>query len=293
MTVPSFDKRAGTIWYNGKMVEWTEATTHMLTHGLHYGSCVFEGVRAYDGEIFELTRHNERLHASGKILGFEIPYSVEEIDQACKDLVASHNMPDAYVRPVAWRGSEMMAISAQQTKIHVGVAVWDMGKYFSHEDRMKGLRLRLADYRRPDPRTAPVHAKAAGLYMICTIEKHKAEAEGFTDAMFLDWEGNIAEATGANVFFIKGDVIHTPLADRFLNGITRQTVIGLAKKRGIEVQERRILPAEMADFEQCFLTGSAAEVTPVAAISDDSFAPGKLTETLMADYSALVAGRGA
>ncbi len=287
----SFDQRDGKIWLDGKMVEWGDANTHMLTHGLHYGSCVFEGMRAYEGEIFELTRHNERLHASGKILGFDIPYSVAEIDQACKDLVTSHNMPNAYVRPVAWRGSEMMAISAQQTAIHVGVAVWDMGKYFSHEDRMKGLRLRLADYRRPDPATAPVHAKAAGLYMICTIEKHKAEAQGFTDAMFLDWEGHIAEATGANVFFIKDDVIHTPKADRFLNGITRQTVIALAKKRGIEVQERRIAPEEMADFEQCFLTGSAAEVTPVAAISDYTFAPAKLTESLMADYSALVAGR--
>ncbi len=291
MTILPFDNRDGMIWLDGQMVEWTSANTHMLTHGLHYGSCVFEGMRAYDGEIFELTRHNKRLHESGKILGFEIPYSVAEIDKACQDLVTSHKMPNAYVRPVAWRGSEMMAISAQQTTIHVGVAVWDMGKYFSHEDRMKGLRLRLADYRRPDPKTAPVHAKAAGLYMICTIEKHKAEAEGYTDAMFLDWEGNIAEATGANVFFIKGDVIHTPLADRFLNGITRQTVISLAKKRGIEVQERRIAPEEMADFEQCFLTGSAAEVTPVAAISDYSFAPDKLTETLMADYTALVSSK--
>ena len=287
-----FDQREGPIWMDGQIVDWKEARLHVLTHGLHYASCVFEGCRAYGGQIFKLQEHNERLHASARILGFEIPYSVEQLNEACEQMVQAHEMPEAYVRPVAWRGSEMMAISAQQTRIHVAVAVWDMGKYFSHEARMQGLQLRLADYRRPDPATAPVLAKAAGLYMICTIEKHKAEAEGFTDALFLDWRGYIAGATGANIFFVKGNEIHTPIADCFLDGITRRTVMELARDKGFTLQERRILPEEMADFEECFLTGTAAEVTPVARISDYHFTPGNVSQVLMQAYTKAVSSSG-
>jgi branched-chain amino acid aminotransferase len=286
-TVP-YDKRDGVIWMNGEMVNWPDATLHVLTHGLHYASCVFEGERMYGGEIFKLTEHTERLHMSADVLGFKIPYSVAEIDQACRDVVKALGLTDAYVRPVAWRGSEQMGVSAQANRINVAVAAWDWGSYFDPEERLKGIRLRIADYRRPDPRTAPTKAKAAGLYMICTLEKHKAEAEGYADALMYDWRDHVAECTGANVFFIKDGVIYTPTPDCFLDGITRRTVIDLAGKRGWEVMERTILPDELDGFEECFITGTAAEVTPVSQIGQHGYQTGEITETLLNDYMALV-----
>jgi branched-chain amino acid aminotransferase len=230
-----FDQLSGKIWYDGKMVPWADAKLHVLSHGLHYASSVFEGERAYGGEIFELTAHTERLVRSAEIMGFTIPYSVAEIDQACRDTLAEQGLTDAYVRPVAWRGSEMMGVSAQKNTIHLAIAVWDWPSYFDPAERLKGIRLDMAEYRRPDPRTIPCNAKAAGLYMICTLSKHAAETKGFADAMMLDWRGYVAEATGANVFFVKDGVLHTPIPDCFLNGITRQTVIALAKARGLDV----------------------------------------------------------
>ena len=281
---PTFDDRDGVIWFDGEFVDWRDARVHVLTHGLHYGSCVFEGQRAYGGVVFEQRRHHERLHESARILGFDIPYSVEVLDAACEELLKRMNFVDAYVRPVAWRGSEMMGVSAQQNTIHVAIAAWEWPSYFKPEERMKGIRLDLAEYRRPDPRTAPSKSKAAGLYMICTISKHAAEKKGYADALMLDWEGFVAEATGANVFFVHEGKIVTPLADRFLSGITRQTVIELAKKRGLEVIERRIRPEEMHHFTECFLTGTAAEVTPVSEIADWRFTPGTISLTLLEDY---------
>ncbi len=283
-----YDNRDGFIWMNGALIPWREAKVHVLTHALHYASAVFEGERVYSGEIFKLTEHTERLHASAQMLGFTIPYSVAEIDQACRDVVRAQNIVDGYVRPIAWRGSEQMGVSAQAARINLAVACWDWGSYFDPAARMKGLRLRMADYRRPDPATAPSKSKATGLYMICTIEKHKAEAEGYADALMLDWRGRVAEATGANVFFVKNDVLHTPTPDCFLDGITRRTVIDLARKRGLEVIERAILPEEMEGFEQCFLTGTAAEVTPVSEIGPYSFKVGDIVKTLMEDYAAAV-----
>ncbi len=283
-----YDNRDGFIWMNGALIPWREAKVHVLTHALHYASAVFEGERVYGGEIFKLTEHTERLHASARMLGFTIPYSVAEIDQACRDVVLAQNIVDGYVRPIAWRGSEQMGVSAQATRINLAVACWDWGSYFDPAARLKGLRLRMADYRRPDPATAPSKSKATGLYMICTIEKHKAEAEGYADALMLDWRGRVAEATGANVFFVKNDVLHTPTPDCFLDGITRRTVIELARKRGLEVIERAILPEEMEGFEQCFLTGTAAEVTPVSEIGPYSFKVGDIVKTLMEDYAAAV-----
>nr|WP_321460315.1 branched-chain amino acid aminotransferase [uncultured Cohaesibacter sp.] len=281
----AFDQREGRIWYNGEYVDWKDAKVHVLTHGLHYGSTVFEGVRAYGGEIFKLKEHTVRLIASAKALGFDLPYSLEELMQIQKDVLKQNNLSDGYLRPVAWRGAESMGIGAHDCKIHVAVAAWEWPSYFSPEERMKGLHLMIADWRRPDPRTIPCKAKAAGLYMICTLSKHAANDKGFTDAIMLDHEGYVAEATGANVFFIKDGAIHTPRPDSFLDGITRQTVIELAKRRGIEVHERKILPEEMADMEECFLTGTAAEVTPVASISQYKFTPGAITERLMHDYT--------
>ncbi len=240
-----FDQLDGHIWMNGEFVPWKDAKIHVLTHGLHYASAVFEGERAYGGEIFKLTEHTERLHESGRILGFEIPYSVKEIDDACIELLRMQGFTDAYVRPIAWRGSEMMGVSAQKNRINVAVAIWQWPSYFDPEQKMKGIRLDLAEYRRPDPRTAPSKSKAAGLYMICTLSKHAAEAKGYADALMLDWRGRVAEATGANVFFVKDGVIHTPTPDCFLDGITRRTVIGLAKARGYEIVERVIMPEEM------------------------------------------------
>lgn len=288
MSVLPFDKRPGAIWYDGEMVPWEDAKLHVLSHGLHYASCVFEGERAYGGGIFKLTEHTERLHRSAEIMGFTIPWSVEEIDAACNRVLASQGFQDAYVRPVAWRGSEMMGVSAQLNSIHLAIAVWEWPSYFDPNQRLKGIRLDMAEYRRPDPQTAPCFAKAAGLYMICTLSKHRAESRGYADAMMLDWRGRVAEATGANVFFVKEGVIHTPVPDCFLDGITRKTVIGLAEKRGFAVNERVIMPEELESFEQCFITGTAAEVTPVSEIGQYNFEVGDITRILMEDYMAAV-----
>ena len=288
----SFDKIDGVIWYDGKLVPWADANLHVLSHGLHYGSCVFEGERAYGGEIFRNTEHSERLKASARMLDFEVPYSVAEIDAAKKLVLEKNGQTDAYIRPVAWRGSEMMGVSAQANTIHLAIACWQWPSYFDPAERLKGIRLDLADYRRPDPRTAPAKAKAAGLYMICTISKHKAERKGYADAMMLDWEGRVAECTGANIFFIVDGKIHTPIADCFLDGITRRTVIDLAKRRGIEVIERRIMPEELSGFSECFITGTAAEVTPVSEIADWRFTPGAISKQLMDDYTATVDPKG-
>ncbi len=283
-----FDQLGGHIWFNGEFVEWGDAKIHVLTHGLHYASSVFEGERAYEGEIFKLTEHTERLFYSAEVLGFEIPYTIAEIDQACRDTLAKQGLINAYVRPVAWRGSEMMGVSAQSNKINVAIAVWDWPSYFDPEEKLKGIRLDMAEYRRPDPKTIPCFSKAAGLYMICTLSKHAAEAKGYADALMLDWRGQVAEATGANVFFIKDGVIHTPIPDCFLDGITRRTVMELARKRGYELVERVIMPEEMEQFEECFLTGTAAEVTPVSEIGPYSFKPGDISIQLMNDYESLV-----
>lgn len=283
-----FDKRDGFIWFNGELLPWADAKVHVLTHGLHYASCVFEGCRMYGGEIFKLREHSERLIKSAEILGFKIPYSVEEIDQACIDAVRAQKLTDGYVRPVAWRGSEMMGVSAQKNRINFAVAAWEWPSYFDPEQRKKGIRLDIAQYKRPSPETAPSMAKAAGLYMICTISKHAAENKCYADALMYDYRGYVAEATGANIFFIKDGVIHTPKPDCFLDGITRQTVIGLAKDRGYEVIERHIKPEELSDFSECFITGTAAEVTPVGEIGPHKFTPGEITHNLHEDYIAAV-----
>lgn len=283
-----FDQLDGHIWMNGEFVKWADAKIHVLTHGLHYASAVFEGERAYGGEIFKLTEHTERLHESARLLGFTIPYSVAEIDDACRDLLRMQGFSEAYVRPIAWRGSEMMGVSAQNNRINCAIAIWQWPSYFDPEQRLKGIRLDMAEYRRPDPRTAPSKSKAAGLYMICTLSKHAAESKGYADALMLDWRGQVAEATGANVFFVQDGKIHTPKPDCFLDGITRRTVIDLARARGIEVIERAIMPEELEGFEQAFLTGTAAEVTPVAEIGQYRFVVGDIARTLMEDYMAEV-----
>jgi branched-chain amino acid aminotransferase len=291
MALP-FDQRDGVIWYDGQVAAWGDAKLHVLSHGLHYASCVFEGERAYGGEIFKCSEHSERLKRSAQVLDFEIPYSVAEIDAAKRLVLEKNGQRDAYVRPVAWRGSETLAVSAQDTKIHLAIATWEWPSYFDPAQRLKGLRLDLATYRRPDPRTAPCSAKAAGLYMICTISKHQAERKGYADAMMLDWEGRVAECTGANIFFVQAGKIHTPTADCFLDGITRRTVIDLARRRGIEVVERRIMPEELSGFSECFITGTAAEVTPVSEIAQWNFKPAQITQQLMDDYSAEVQPKG-
>jgi branched-chain amino acid aminotransferase len=288
MAAIPFDQREGWIWFDGELVPWADAQIHVLTHGLHYGSCVFEGERAYGGEIFKSTEHSERLKHSAELLDFAIPYSVAEIDAAKRLVLEKNGQTDAYVRPLAWRGSEMMGVSAQDNAIHLAIATWEWPSYFDPAQKMKGIRLDLADYRRPDPATAPCASKAAGLYMICTISKHKAERKGYADALMLDWQGRVAECTGANVFFIRDGVIHTPIADCFLDGITRRTVIDLARRRGFEVEERRIWPNELETFNECFITGTAAEVTPVSEIGPYRFQPGNMTKVLMEDYTAEV-----
>ncbi|MEO0382196.1 MAG: branched-chain amino acid aminotransferase [Pseudomonadota bacterium] len=288
-----FDQLSGQIWMNGDFVEWDDAKVHVLTHGLHYGSGVFEGQRAYGGIVFEQTAHHERLHKSAQILDMAMPYSVEELNTACEEVIKRNGFVDAYVRPIAWRGSEMMGVSAQANRINVAIAAWEWPSYFAPEERMKGIRLDIAKWRRPDPRTAPHDAKAAGLYMICTLSKHAAESKGYADALMYDWEGYVAEATGANIFFIEDGVIHTPTPDRFLDGITRRTVIKLAKARGIEVVERRILPHEMAQFSECFITGTAAEVTPVSEIGPFNFKPGQISQSLIADYDVAIRPKAA
>jgi branched-chain amino acid aminotransferase len=284
----SYDDRDGWIWFDGRLVPWREAEVHVLTHALHYASSVFEGQKAYGGEIFKLSEHSARLRRSAELLGFEIPYSVEEIDRACREVLKANGLSDAYMRPLAWRGSEQMGVSAQRTRIHLAIATWPWGAYFGEEAVRKGLRLDIAPYRRPAPYTAPVHSKASGLYMICTLSRHQAQGRGFDDALMFDWRGQVAEATGANAFFVKDGTLHTPTPDCFLDGITRRTVIDLARRRGIDVVERTIWPEELESFEQFFLTGSAAEVTPVASAGPWSFEVGELTLQLRKDYLDLV-----
>jgi len=285
MATQTFDDRDGLIWYNGTLVPWRDAKLHVLSHALHYASSVFEGERAYNGSIFKLTEHSERLAASARTLGFQLPCSVDELDRACNEVCKANGIVDGYVRPVAWRGSEMMGVSAQATTIQLAIAAWPWPSYFSPEARLKGIRLKTAPWRRPAPETAPVHAKAAGLYMICTLSKHAVENEGYDDALMLDWRGQVAESTGANIFMLMGDGrLHTPTPDCFLDGITRRTVIGLAKARGIEVVERAIMPDELAGASEVFLTGTAAEVTPVGEIDQHRFTPGEITKSLMEDY---------
>ena len=285
MTLIPFDDRDGFIWMDGKMLPWRDAKIHVLTHGLHYGSSVFEGVRAYGGKIFKLREQTERLLKSAELLGFTIPYSLEELEKAQIEIIAKNNLKNAYLRPVAWRGSEMMSVSAQKSKIHVAIATWDWPAMFKKEVAERGIKLQLSAWTRPAPNMAPTASKAAGLYMICTMSKHNAEAAGFDDAMMLDYRGYIAEATGANMFFVMGGELHTPTADCFLNGITRRTVMDLAKKRGIKVVERHIKPEELSKVSETFLVGTAAEVTPIGQIGDQNFAVGPITKQLMADYS--------
>ena len=286
----AFDQRDGFIWMNGALIPWTDARVHVLTHGLHYASSVFEGERAYAGAIFKLREHTERLIYSAKELGFEIPYAAGEIDAACIETLEANGLVDGYLRPVAWRGSEMMGVSAQNNRINLAIAAWEWPSYFDPEERLKGIRLDMADYRRPSPETAPCHAKAAGLYMICTLSKHAAESKGYADALMLDWRGRVAEATGANVFFVDSGVLHTPEPDCFLDGITRRTVMDLARARGLEIVERAIMPEEMENFSECFITGTAAEVTPVSEIGPYKFTPGDISINLLNDYLALVGG---
>jgi branched-chain amino acid aminotransferase len=283
MTVP-FDQRDGVIWFNGEFVPWKEAKVHVLTHALHYASAVFEGERAYGGEIFKLTEHTQRLFDSAEMLDLKIPYTVQQIDDACRETLKRQGYADAYVRPIAWRGSEMMGVAAQNTKINVAIAIWQWPSYFDPASLEKGIKLDVAKWKRPDPATAPAKAKAVGLYMICTLSKHEAERKGYADAMMLDWRGQVAECTGANIFFVKNGELHTPTPDCFLDGITRRTVIDLARKRQIRVTERKIMPDELAGFEQCFIVGTAAEVTPVGEIGSWRFEVGDMVRTLRADY---------
>ena len=291
MAVP-FDQMPGVVWFDGKLVPNVDAKIHVLTHGLHYASAVFEGERAYAGTIYKCTEHSERLHHSAGILDFEIPYSVAEIDAAKRLVVEKNKQPNAYIRAIAWRGSEQLGVAAMHNAIHLAIATWEWPSYFDPVQRAKGIRLALADYRRPDPRTAPALAKASALYAICTIEKHKAERAGYADAMMLDWQERVAECTGANIFFIKDGKIHTPIADCFLDGITRRSAIMLAKRRGIEVIERRILPSELDGFSECFITGTAAEITAVSEIAHWRFTPGAITLQLADDYTAEVQPKG-
>lgn len=293
MAGQSYDQLNGEIWYDGAFVPWRDAQLHVLTHALHYASAVFEGVRAYEGRVFKLEEHTARLFESARILDISIPYTEEEINAATIAALQRNGLQDAYIRPIAWRGSEMMGVSAQDNTIHVAIAVWEWPSYFDPEQRLKGIRLDMAEWRRPDPQTAPAKAKAAGLYMICTLSKHAAEQKGYADALMLDWRGQVAEATGANVFFVKNGEIHTPVPDCFLDGITRRSVIELARARQIPVIERAIMPEEMESFEQCFLTGTAAEVTPVAEIGPYRFEVGEITRTLMEDYDRLVRDQNA
>lgn len=286
MALFPFDDRDGFIWQDGALVPWRAAKLHVLSHGLHYASAVFEGERAYGGNIFKLGEHTARLFNSARLLGFEIPYTPAEIDAACVQVLAANGQADAYVRPVAWRGSEMMAVAAQQSKIHVAIATWAWPAMFA--DRMAGIRLDLAQWRRPHPQTAPTASKAAGLYMIGTLSKHEAEAKGYQDAMMLDWRGHVSEATGANIFFVFDGELHTPTPDCFLDGITRRTVMQLARRNQIKVVERTILPDELARASEALIVGTGAEVTPVREIAGQAFTPGAITETLLGDYERLV-----
>ena len=284
-----YDKRSGKIWFNGKTVDWADANIHILNHGLHYASCVFEGERVYEGKIFKLEEHTERLFYSAERMGINVPYTQTEINEACKKIVNIQKVQNGYVRPLIWRGSEMMAISAQKNKIHVALATWEWGSYFDPKLKLNGIKLNISKWRRPAPNTIPWDTKASGLYMICTLSKHEAEAQGFTDSLMLDYEGNIAEATGANVFFKnQSGELHTPIPDSFLNGITRREVIKIAKAKGINVLERKIKPEEMKNFTGCFLTGTAAEVTPVSQISEYNFKVCEVITDLNESYQKLV-----
>jgi branched-chain amino acid aminotransferase len=286
MTFIPYDDRDGWIWMDGTFVPWREAKVHVLTHGLHYGSCVFEGERAYGGKVFESQRHTERLFRSANILGMKPTCTVEQVEQAKAEAISRNGFEDCYVRPLMWRGSEMMGVSAQSNTIRVAIAVWHWGNYFA--DKMSGIRMTNAKWKRPSPETAPCEAKAAGLYMICTDSKHVAEAEGYADALMLDWRGHVAEATGANIFLVQDGAIHTPTPDCFLNGITRQTVIRMAREKGYEVVERTIMPEELPNFSEVFITGTAAEVTPVKEIAGIHYQPGRICEDLVTSYDALV-----
>jgi branched-chain amino acid aminotransferase len=291
MAEAAYHDRDGWIWMNGAFTPWREAKLHVLTHALHYASAVFEGERAYKGAIFHGHDHSLRLHNSANLMGFKVPWSADEIDRIKKETLAKAGLDSAYIRCIAWRGSEKMGVSARENTINLAVAAWHWGDYFP--DKMKDIRLMIAPWRRPAPDTAPCNAKAAGLYMICTLSKHAAETAGFDDALMMDWRGQIAESTGANVFFVRDGVLHTPTPDCFLNGLTRQTVIALAKKRGVDVSERAIWPNELASFSEMFLTGSAAEITPVAEVAGLYFKPGKITEALIADFGALTSRQNA
>ena len=284
-----YDKREGKIWYNNELVDWNDVKLHVLSHGLHYASCVFEGLRVYDGEIFKLEEHTDRLFYSAKRMDIKIPYSEEEINKATKKIVSAQNVKNGYVRPFVWRGSEMMAVSAQKTKIHVAITTWEWGTYFDPKLKTEGIKLNISKWRRPAPNTIPWDTKASGLYMICTLSKHEAEREGYTDSLMLDHEGNIAEATGANIFFKdKNGELHTPIPDSFLDGITRRTVIEIAKSKNIKVNERKISPKELSSFVGCFLTGTAAEVTPVSQIDKYKFTICNVIKDLSESYQALV-----
>ncbi len=289
MDLIPFDKRTGKIWYNGSLVSWTDAKLHVLSHGLHYASCVFEGERVYDGGIFKLNEHTKRLFYSAKKLGIKIPYSVNDINNACKEIVSIQKIQNGYVRPFVWRGSEMMAISAQKTKTHVAIATWEWGSYFDPKLKLQGIKLDISKWKRPAPDMIPWDTKAAGLYMICTLSKHEAEKKGFTDSLMLDYEGNVAEATGANIFFKdKEGNLHTPVPDSFLDGITRRCVIDIAKSKGIKIIERKFKPDEMSNFTSCFLTGTAAEITPVSQIDKYNFKVCNVIKDLSESYQALV-----
>jgi len=286
-----FDDRDGVIWFDGVMVPWRDAKLHVLSHGLHYASGVFEGERAYGSRIFKLREHSERLIRSAAILGFAVPYSAEDIDAACREVVVANGLADAYVRPIAWRGSEQLSVSAPQSRIHLAIACWAWPNLFG-ADRMSGVRLAMAPWRRPHPQTAPTESKAAGLYMTGTLSRHAAEAEGFDDALMLDWQGRVAEAIGANVFLVIDGAVHTPVPEGFLDGITRRTVMELARRRQMTVVERVIEEDELARASEVFLSGTAAEVTPVRQIGGHHYTPGAITEVLVRDYEALVRAAG-
>ena len=288
MTLLPFDNREGFIWLNGDLIPWKDANIHVLSHALHYGSCVFEGERAYNSKIFKLDDHTQRLFDSAKALDINIPYAPKQISEACNKILSAQKILNGYIRPVVWRGSEQMGVSAQKTKINVAIAAWEWPSYFNPEERLKGIKMNISKWYRPAPNTAPCHSKAAGLYMICTLSRHEAEANGFSDSLMLDHEGNIAEATGANIFFVQDGILHTPTPNSFLNGITRQTVISLAAKRKIQVVDRLILLSELKNFTECFITGTAVEVTPVSLIDKIPFVPGEITKMLMEDYDLLV-----
>lgn len=289
MAETAYHDRDGYIWMDGAFVDWREAKVHVLTHSLHYGSGVFEGARAYDGEIYALRDHSQRLLNSAKYLGYAIPFSVEEIDKACTDTLAKSGLGFAYVRPIAWRGSEMMGVASKGNKIHLSVAVWHWGDYF--DDKMKGIRLCMADWKRPAPDTIPCKAKGAGLYMICTLAKDASTDKGFDDALMLDYKGRVAECTGAHIFFVKDGEIHTPTNDILLDGITRKAVLLMAKKRGINVIKRDIWPDDLPTFSECFIVGTAAEITPIRSIERLKYTPGELTVNMVEDYDKLVRGK--